>query len=129
MQVTGTFIFYAREIDSTMLPALSAIALEQNKPTKNTMKLFKQLLDYDASQEDSIITFNASGMVLSINPDAYYLSKKNACSRAGGHNLLSNDKGNPPNNGAVLNLSTIIRNVMSSSAEAELGALFLNAAT
>jgi hypothetical protein len=35
----------------------------------------------------------------------------------------------PTNNGAVLNISQIIRAVMSSAAEAELGALFLNAKT
>ena len=33
----------------------------------------------------------------------------------------------PRNNGAVLNISQIIRAVMSSAAEAELGALFINA--
>ena len=68
-------------------------------------------------------------MVLEIHSDASYLSENNARSHAGGHHLLSNDKETPPNNGAVLNLSTIIRNVMSSAAEAELGALFLNVKT
>ena len=41
MQVTGTFLFYARAIDSTMLPALSAIASEQNVPTETTTKKVK----------------------------------------------------------------------------------------
>jgi hypothetical protein len=35
----------------------------------------------------------------------------------------------PINNGAVLNISQIIRAVMSSAAEAKLGALFINAKT
>ncbi len=35
----------------------------------------------------------------------------------------------PTNNGAVLNISQIIQAVMSSAAEAELGALFINAKT
>ena len=35
----------------------------------------------------------------------------------------------PRNNGAVLNISQIIKAVMSSAAEAELGALFINAKT
>ena len=38
-------------------------------------------------------------------------------------------KKNTPNNGAVINLSTIIRNVTSSAVEAELVVLFLNAKT
>ena len=43
MQVTGTFLFYARAIDSTMLPALSAIASQQNAPTQNTQQHKKKL--------------------------------------------------------------------------------------
>ncbi len=35
----------------------------------------------------------------------------------------------PINNGAVLNISKIIKAVMSSAAEAELGVLFINAKT
>ena len=129
MQVTGTFLFYARAIDSTMLPALSAIASQQNAPTQNTLKRVKQFLDYAATQEEAIITYSASDMVLAIHSDASYLSENNARSRAGGHHFLSSHDENPPNNGAVLNISQIIRNVMSSAAEAELGALFLNAKT
>ena len=41
--------------------------------------------------------------------------------------FLSDDVDNPPNNGAILTLATIIKAVMSSAAEAELGALYLNA--
>ena len=129
MQVTGTFLYYARAIDSTMLPALSAIASEQSAPTENTMKKVKQFLDYAASQEEAILTYRASDMVLAIHSDASYLSERDARSRAGGHHFMSNNEENPPNNGAVLNISQIIRNVMSSAAEAELGALFINAKT
>ena len=39
---------------------------------------------------------------------------------------MSNDSADPPNNGAVLTIAQIIKNVMSSAAEAELGALFIN---
>ena len=129
MQVTGTFLFYARAIDSTMLPALSAIASEQNAPTENTMKKVRQFLDYVSSQEEAVITYSASDMVLAIHSDASYLSERDARSRAGGHHYLSSDTPSPPNNGAVLNISQIIKNVMSSAAEAELGALFINAKT
>ena len=59
-----------------MLPALSAITYEHNAPTKNAMKRVKTFLDYAASQEEAIITFNASGVVLEIHSDASYLSEK-----------------------------------------------------
>ena len=49
-----------------MLKVLIAIASEQNAPTKNTMKRVKKYLNYAASQEEAIITFNDSGMVLKI---------------------------------------------------------------
>ena len=68
-------------------------------------------------------------MILNIHSDASYLSANKARSRAGGHHFLSNDTEGPPNNGAVLNISKIIRNVMSSAAEAKLGSLFINART
>jgi len=42
---------------------------------------------------------------------------------------MSSNDDIPANNGAVLNISQIIRAVMSSAAEAELGALFINAKT
>ena len=39
---------------------------------------------------------------------------------------MSNNTAFPPNNGAVLKISKIIKAVMSSASEAELGALFTN---
>ena len=82
-EVTGTFLYYARCIDSTMLTALSALASEQSNPTEATMKKCKQFLDYAASQEDAVITYKASDMKLAIHSDASYLSEPKARSRAG----------------------------------------------
>jgi hypothetical protein len=82
-----------------------------------------------ASQEEAVLTYKASDMVLAIHSDASYLSKPKACSRTGGHMFMSANNDIPTNNGAVLNISQIIRAVMSSAAEAELGALFINAKT
>ena len=93
------------------------------------MALCLQFLDYMATQDDAILTYSASDMVLAIHSDASYLSEPNARSRAGGHMFMATDEDIPKNNGAVLNISQIIRAVMSSAAEAELGALFINAKT
>ena len=65
-------------------------------------------------------------MILAIHSDASYLSEPRARSRAGGHFFLSNDDEVPPNNGSVLNIAKIIKNVMTSAADAEIGALFIN---
>ena len=65
-------------------------------------------------------------MVLAIHSDASYISEIKARSRAGGHFFLSDRSENPPNNGAVINVAQIIRNVMTSAADAEIGALYIN---
>ena len=37
-QVTGTLLYYARAVDSSMLVALSAIAAQQSNPSEETMR-------------------------------------------------------------------------------------------
>jgi hypothetical protein len=65
-------------------------------------------------------------MRLGIHSNALYLSEPKNCSRARGHMLIAGMEDTPINNGAVLNILQIIRAVMSSATEAELGALFIN---
>jgi hypothetical protein len=66
-------------------------------------------------------------MVLAVQSDASYLNEEEARSRAGGHHFLSEDVPLPPNNGAIHNVAEIIKGVMSSAAEVELGAMYINA--
>ena len=68
-------------------------------------------------------------MILRLHSDAAFQSEAQARSRAGGHFFMGNKADNQPDqpNGALLSTSTIMRHVMSSAAEAECGALFLNA--
>ena len=126
-QVTGTFLFYGRAVDPTLLTSLNEIASQQSSPTTETMNRVKQFLDYVASQEDAVLTYRRSDMQLAGHSDAGYLNAKNARSRAGGHFYLSDKSQHPPNNGPILTISQIIKAVMSSAAEAELGALYINA--
>ena len=123
----GTLLYYSRAVDPTMLVALNAIAMQQALPTHKTMDRVRQLMDYAASQEEAILTYHSSDMILSIHSDAGYLNKSKSRSHVGGHFFLSSDVQNPPNNGAILTIAQIIDAVMSSAAEAELGALFINA--
>ena len=125
--VTGTLLHYSRAVDPTMLVALNAIATQQASPTQKTMERVKQLLDYCSSQEEKVITYHASDMILAVHSDAGYLNEIKARSRAGGHFFLASNVQNPPNNGAILTIAQIIDAVMSSAAEAKLGALFINA--
>jgi hypothetical protein len=126
-QVIGTFLYYGQAVDSTMLTTLSSIASMQAKPTKETMDNTKLFLDYAATHQDAIVTYHASNMVLVVHSDASYLSEPKARSCAGGHFFMSSNTKDPPNNGAVLNIAQLIKAVMSSAAEAKLGALYINA--
>jgi hypothetical protein len=68
-------------------------------------------------------------MILHIHSDASYLSENEAKSRSGGFFYMGNTtkKGNKLINGAVSIVSNVLKHVMSSAAEAEIGAVFLNA--
>jgi hypothetical protein len=70
------------------LTALSSLATEQAKPTQKTMEKVKQLLDYYASQEEAIITYNKSKMILVVHSDAGYCNEKKLRSQARGHFFL-----------------------------------------
>jgi hypothetical protein len=65
-------------------------------------------------------------MVLVVHSDASYLSEPKAQSCAGWYLFMSSNIDNPINNGAILNLAQLIKAAMSSAAEAELGALYIN---
>jgi hypothetical protein len=65
-------------------------------------------------------------MLLKIHSDAAYLVRPEARSRAGGFHYLGN-KDDTLFNGPILVLAKIIKNVMASSAEAEVAGIYLNA--
>jgi hypothetical protein len=84
--------------------------------------------DYLAAHPDATIRYHASDMILHIHSDASYLSVSNARSRLGGLFFLGNK---PPEqetlNGSILNVAAVIKNVVASAAESEVGACFHNA--
>jgi hypothetical protein len=125
-QVIGVLLYYGRSVDSTILVALSSLASAQAAPTEYTMELIKWLLDYIVTNPEAILTYESSDMILAVHSDASYLSKANARSRVGGHFFCSTNVSDPPNNGAVLNISKIPKAIMSSAAKAELEALYIN---
>ncbi len=123
------FLFLTRGIDGGLLAPLSALALQQANLTENTMRLTKQFLDYMAMQEEAVLTYRTSDMVLGIHSNASYLSEAKAQSQAGGHMFMTGKDEIPRNNRTVLNILQIIHAVMSFAAKADLGALFANAKT
>jgi hypothetical protein len=130
LAVLGTLLFYARAIDSTMLTAIGELATEHSQATKTTMSKLTQLLNYCASHPDAVVRFTASDMLLAVESDASYLSVAKGRSRAAGYFSLTTKPASSASsyqpNGAVHVLCHIMREVLSSAADAELGALFHN---
>ena len=128
-RVVGSFMYYGRGVDTTIAPGLSTLASEQAKATEETVDRTKWLMDYLATHPNATIRYRASDMILNIHSDASYLSERGARSRAAGYYFLGwmPKDGEPIRlNGALHVLSTILRSITASAAEAELGALFLN---
>jgi hypothetical protein len=91
------------------------------------MRQTLQLLDYLATQEDTVLSYHTSDMVIAVNSNSSYLSKPKACSRAGGHFFHSRDTTVPQNNGTVLNIAHIFKNIMSLATKAKLAGLYIMA--
>jgi hypothetical protein len=143
-EIIGTFLYYGRAIDSTMLVALGTLSSQQSKGTQATAQATTQLLNYCATHPDATLQYTASAMQLHVHSDASYLSERKARSRAGGIFFLSTqtpatkneygvtvapkpDSTPPPFNGAIHVHCSIMKVVLSSATEAEMGALFYNA--
>ena len=126
-QVCRKFLLLGRAVDSTLLFPISVIALQSASPTEDTMKQTQQLLDYIATQEKAVLTYNTSNTKLVTQSNASYLSEPKIRSRPGGHFFLSSDSIVPHNNRAIQNITYIIKHVTTSATEAELAVLYIMA--
>jgi hypothetical protein len=120
-QVIGTLLYYSIAVNPTMLVAPGTIA--QSNATNHTATAAVKLLNYAATNPNAVIRYKASGMRLYGYGDASYLSEPKARSHADPASAPSHQ---PPNNGTLHTTSHILRNVMASAAESEVGALFVN---
>ena len=130
--ISGTFLYYARAVDPTMLVALNEIATHQSSPTQDTKNKCDQLLDYAATYPNAKIRYHASDMILMTDTDAAYLVLPKARSRVAANLFLTRQmldyaKGTPTPNGPILTTCEALRNVVSSAAEAETGGSFKSA--
>jgi uncharacterized coiled-coil protein SlyX len=127
-KVTGSVLYYARAVDPTTLMPLNDIATEQTKATEKTQEATNHLLEYLATHQDATIRYHASDMILHTHSDVSYLSVSNARSRLRGLFFLG---GKFPEqdtlNGSILNVDSVIKNVVASAAKSEAGACFHNA--
>jgi hypothetical protein len=127
-QVIGCLLYYARAVDPTMLVVISTLASAQANGTASTTEAMHQLLDYCDTHSDAEVRFHSSDMVLQVSSNASYLSEPEARSRTSRYFYLgNNDDRQQEINGPIICLSSIIKHVISSAAEAEIGSIFSNA--
>ena len=70
-QIIGTFLFYSRAVDPTLLTALSELSSAQATATDATKCACQQFLDYCASHPDGSIHYHASDMILKLLKNPY----------------------------------------------------------
>jgi hypothetical protein len=108
---------------------INVLASEQSNATEVTADKFIKLLNYCKTHTETKIRYHASDMILHIHIDASYLSENEAKSRAGGFFYMGSDTKTDKKltNGAILIISKVLKHVMSSAAEAKIGAVFISA--
>ena len=123
--IVGALLYYGCAVDNKLLIDISKPGSTQAEAIEITNTDLSQLLDYLSTYPDDGILYRSSAMILAAHSDAAYLNISRACSRAGAHTMLSKNTPVPSLNGTVLTIAQIIKNVMSSAAEAELSGLFI----
>ena len=130
-QAVGSFLYYGRALDSTMLPAINTIRAQQALLTTNTLKAVQQLLDYANTYKDIHVRYYASDMQLHVDSDAVFLVLPKAKSRIAGYFRLLHKENNKhahyKDNGPILIECKTLRSVVTSAAEAETHGVFHNA--
>jgi hypothetical protein len=106
---------------------LNVLASEQIKMTAETADKIIKLLNYCTMHQEAKLRYHISGMTLNIHSHASYLSEREAKSRSGGFFYTGSNIDNTSRitNGAIFIISPILKRGMS-SAEAEIGSVFLN---
>jgi len=71
--IVGSLLYYARTIDSAILPAaLNDIGAQQSQATKYTLQRCNMLLDYVVTYQNAKIRIHACDMQLYVDSDAAY---------------------------------------------------------
>jgi hypothetical protein len=127
-QLTGTLLYYTRAVDPTLIMPINMLVSEQSKATSDTAEKVIKLLNYCNTHPET-------KKVPCIRHDTIYAQwcvvsfRKRSQEQSRGFFYMGNsaDTANKLTNGAILIISTVLKHVMSSAAEAEIGAVFINA--
>jgi hypothetical protein len=127
-QLGGTLLYYRRAVDPTLIMPVNVLASEYTRATADTADTIIKLLNYCTTHPEATLHYHASDMILNIQSDTSYLPEREANSKSGGFFYMGSntDKANRLTNGEMLIISIVLKHVMSSGTEAEIGAVFLN---
>ena len=123
-EIVGTFLWYARCVDGTMLGAINRIGSRQAAATQDVLDAAHNFLDYAATWPDAVIRYKASDMILRVDGDASYLTEQHTSSRGAGHFILGTAD-TLFRNHTIENMSAIIPTVVASASEAEYATCFM----
>ena len=124
-QIIGCFLFYARIVDYTMLPATTAISSEQSHATEATAVATDRLAAYAASYPNNELVLTACDMILHMQSDGSHLSRSGARGVAGGIAYFGNIGAPTHVNGAIHVHSCLLDVVVASVAECEYASLYM----
>ena len=124
-QIIGCFLFYARIVDYTMLPATTAISSEQSHATEATAAATDRLAAYAASYPNNELVLTACDMILHMQSDGSHLSRSGARGVAGGIAYFGNIGAPTHVNGAIHVHSCLLDVVVASVAECEYASLYM----
>jgi hypothetical protein len=63
-KIIGSFLYYGRAVDLTILKTLNSLARQQSTPITTTLDKTTHLLDYLATHPDAVIRYYPSDMLL-----------------------------------------------------------------
>ena len=120
-----------------MLPALNSLFTTQSKPIACTNHDTTQFLDNTATHSHTTIRYNRSDMVLYLHSGVSFLCEPNAKRRIGSFFFMINQSSDPTKphtqqskfNGVLHVECRLLRRIMASAAEAEIGGVFHNCQT
>ena len=130
--IVGTMPYYSRSFDTTIIQSINETSQVQSKTTRYTEEKSKMLLYYATIYSNAIIHYKVSDMILHMDSGAAYFTILEARSCYAGHFYLrywppqNPMKPNPKRNGPIHTECKIIRNIVSSEAEAETCGTFNN---
>ena len=126
-KVVGSLLYFAVALDTTILPAVTAIASAQAHPTRAVLEALDHLVGYVAYNQHNKVVFRASSMRMHCATDVSHQSRPGSRGVAAALFYCGDSVDPSLLNGAIDAYSSLISVVTASVAETEYAGVFLAA--